>query len=265
MDRALRRIVEVLVLPPAGPLWLALLGAILLVTRWRRAGRWAIGLGLAALFLLSTPLVEGWLMASVDSHPPLPAEGGWPGAEAIVVLGAGVQWGSREWGYDAPSSMAVARLRYAAEISRRTELPILVTGYTGGGMKAVMEGDFGRAVRWVEDQSYDTWENALNSATLLRARDGAPPIRRIYLVTHFWHMPRSVLAFEAAGFDPVPAPMGFSGPAPHATWLDGLRPQPSALLTAKFVVREWIGLVWYRWLAFRGEGGDEGSGEEPAP
>ncbi|MEM1177990.1 MAG: YdcF family protein [Acidobacteriota bacterium] len=263
MDRILRRLVEVLVLPPAGPLWLALAGAALLFTRWRRYGHWAIAVALATLFLLSTPWVEGWMMSTVDRHPPLPAEGEWPGADAIVVLGAGVQWGSREWGYDAPSSMAVARLRYAAELSRRTDLPMLVTGYTGGGMQEVMERDFGRPVRWVEDQSYDTWENAQNSAELLRLEQGEKgPIRRVYVVTHFWHMPRSVLAFRAAGFDPVPAPMGFSGPAPHATWVDGLRPQPSPLLSAKLITREWVGLAWYRWLASGAEGSPTEASQE---
>lgn len=261
MDRVLRRIVEVVVLPPAGPLWLMLLGSALLPTRFKRLGRWALFVGLAALFALSLPLVEGWLMASVDRYAPLSAEGEWPQAAAIVVLGAGVQWGSREWGYDAPNQMAVARLRYAAEVHRRTGLPLLVTGYTGGGMKEVMERDFQLPVRWIEDHSYDTWENAINSAELLAAE--APGARRIYLVTHYWHMPRSMLAFEAAGFDPVPAPMGFSGPAPHATWLDGLRPQPSPLLTAKVVTREWVGLLWYRWLAARA--GPDESPFEPDP
>ena len=249
MDRVLRRIVEVVVLPPAGPLWLVLLGAALLPTRFKRFARWALAFGLVALFLLSLPIVEGWLMSSVDRHPALDIEATWPSADAIVVLGAGVQWGSREWGYDAPGPMAVARLRYAAEVHRRTSLPLLVTGYTGDGMRDVMERDFQRPVRWIEDQSYDTWENAFKTAELLAAE--APGVRRVYLVTHFWHMPRSVLAFEAAGFEPIPAPMGFSGPAPHATWLDGLRPQASPLLTSKLIMREWVGLLWYGWLAAR--------------
>ena len=161
MKQFLRRLVEIFVLPPAGPLWLALAGSLTLLTRWRKVGRWMIGIALVSLYLLSTQVVQTAIVATVDHHPPLPHNGeGWEPADAIVVLGAGVQWGSREWDGDAPSSMAVARLRYAAEVHRRTELPVLVTGYTGDGMKVVMERDFGIPVEWIEDRSYDTIQNA---------------------------------------------------------------------------------------------------------
>ncbi len=252
MERWLRRFVEVAVLPPAGPLWLAVLGGLLLLTRWRKAGVGAIAISLVALFLLSTAAVESWMLSTVDHYPPLDLSKQHSAAEAtdvqaIVVLGAGVRWGSREWGYDAPSPMAVARMHYAAEVHRHVDLPVLVTGYTGDGMKDVMQRDFKIPVRWIEDRSYDTRENALFSAELLRSQG----VNRVYLVTHFWHMPRSVMAFEAAGLDVVPAPLGFLGAAPNQTWLDRVRPKPSPLATSKLVVREWIGLAWYRWQLFR--------------
>ncbi|MCG8463191.1 MAG: YdcF family protein [Holophagales bacterium] len=254
----LRSFVDIAVLPPAGPLWLSLLGAGLLAAARRhagfrrgearragarRAGACLLGIGLASLFLLSTQLSQGWLLATVDHYPPLETDGhDWPQAESIVVLGAGVQWGSREWGGDAPSSMAVARLRYAAEIWRQTQLPVLVTGYTGDGMKVVMERDFGVPVRWLEDRSYDTWENAVNTARLLRDEG----VGKVFVVTHFWHMPRAMLAFRETGLEAVAAPMGFLGPRPDESLLDRLRPRPGPLLTANLVVHEWIGLAWYR-------------------
>lgn len=247
MERWLRRVVEVVILPPAGPLWLAGGGGLLLLTRYRKLGFGAVGIALVSLFLLSTTVVEGWLLSTVDRYPPLDLENldeaSVDGPQAIVVLGAGVRWGSREWGYDAPSSMAVARMHYAAELHRHVKLPVLVTGYTGDGMKDVMQRDFKTPVRWIEDQSYDTRENALFSTQLLRSEG----IERVYLVTHFWHMPRSVLAFEAAGLDVVPAPLGFVGVSPDQTWFDAVRPKPSPLLNSKLVVREWVGLAWYRW------------------
>jgi len=244
MKRFLRRFVNIFVLPPAGPLWLAFAGALVLTTRWRKAGRWMIAGALISLYALSTQMMQSLLVATVDRHPPLAADGqGWEQAEAIVVLGAGVQWGSREWGGDAPSSMAIARLRYAAEIHRHTQLPVLITGYTGDGMKVVMERDFGVPVRWLEDRSYDTIQNAEKSAHILRRNH----IDRVYLVTHFWHMPRSVLAFEAVGMDVVPAPMGFVGNRPGDSILDRLYPRAGPLLVANLVFHEWIGLAWYGW------------------
>ncbi len=244
MKKFLRRLVEIFVLPPAGPLWLALAGALTLKTRWRKAGRWMIGIALVSLYLLSTQVVQTAIVATVDHHPPLPHDGkGWEPADAIVVLGAGVQWGSREWDGDAPSSMAVARLRYAAEVHRQTQLPVLVTGYTGDGMKVVMERDFGIPVEWIEDRSYDTIQNAEKTAHILRKEK----IQRVYLVTHFWHMPRSVLAFQAVGIEVVPAPMGFVGHRPGESLLDRWRPRAGPLFVANLVFHEWIGLAWYWW------------------
>ena len=203
-----------------------------------------IGIALVSLYLLSTQVVQTAIVATVDHHPPLPHNGeGWEPADAIVVLGAGVQWGSREWDGDAPSSMAVARLRYAAEVHRRTELPVLVTGYTGDGMKVVMERDFGIPVEWIEDRSYDTIQNAEKTAHILRREK----IKRVYLVTHFWHMPRSVLAFQAVGVEVVPAPMGFVGHRPGESLLDRWRPRAGPLFVANLVFHEWIGLAWYWW------------------
>ena len=245
MKRFLRRFVEIFILPPAGPLWLALLGALVMLRKpWRRVGVVLISVAFVSLFLLSTQLVQSALVASVDRHPPLDPEAEvWPEAEAIVVLAAGVQWGSREWDGDAPGSMAVARLRYAAEVHRRTGLPVLVTGYTGDGMRVVMERDFGIPVRWIEDRSFDTIQNAEKTARILRREK----IDKVYLVTHFWHMPRSVLAFEAVDVDVVPAPMGFVGPRPDDGLLDRVRPRAGPLLVANLIFHEWIGLAWYWW------------------
>ena len=244
MKRFLRRFVEIFVLPPAGPLWLALAGMLLWRSKWRKIGAAMAIVAFTTLYLLSTQMVQSAMVATVDHHPPLDPDGvEWPEAEAIVVLGAGVQWGSREWDGDAPSSMAVARLRYAAEVHRRTGLPVLVTGYTGDGMKVVMERDFGIPVRWIEDRSYDTIQNAEKTARILRRER----IGKVYLVTHFWHMPRSVMAFGAVDVDVVPAPMGFVGPRPGDSWVDRVRPRVGPLFVSNLIFHEWIGLAWYWW------------------
>jgi uncharacterized SAM-binding protein YcdF (DUF218 family) len=64
--------------------------------------------------------------------------------------------------------------------------------------------NFDISARWVDDQAYDTFENARDSVRLLKA-DG---INRIVLVTHATHMWRSVHEFTAAGIEVVPAPAG---------------------------------------------------------
>ena len=95
-------------------------------------------------------------------------------------------------------------------ISRKTHLPILATGGAVHGesrpeaelAKIALETEFNVPVRLTETKSRITAENAALSFKLL-AQHG---IRKIALVTHAFHMPRSVQVFERVGFDVTPAP-----------------------------------------------------------
>src|SRR3546814_19898055 len=93
-------------------------------------------------------------------------------------------------------------------------------------MQITLERDFGVEVRWTESESTSTWTNARLSAAKLRAAG----IRRFYLVTHAWHMPRALLAFAGTGLEAVPAPPGFA-PRSDVGWVAVL---PSA---ASFTTR----------------------------
>jgi uncharacterized SAM-binding protein YcdF (DUF218 family) len=98
------------------------------------------------------------------------------------------------------------------------------------GMSATLTRDLGVRVRWAENQSGDTFENARFSARLLRA-DG---IRRIVLVTNSAHEWRAAHEFMGAGFEVVPAPVGSDVPRRYAVGAflpttDGLRRSHEAL------------------------------------
>ena len=68
-------------------------------------------------------------------------------------------------------------------------------------------------------------------------------MRRCYVVTHAWHMPRALAAFEAAGLEPVPAPTVFrAGPRAHVT---EVLPSAKALRETQLAAHEWIGRVFY--------------------
>ena len=97
--------------------------------------------------------------------------------------------------------------------------------------------EHGLTLRWIDKQSRDTAENAAHMHDLL-----APAgIHHIALVTHAWHMPRSVRQFEAAGLRVVPAPMGYinSDASPLLQWL----PSGSGLRESGWVIKEWLGLL----------------------
>jgi uncharacterized SAM-binding protein YcdF (DUF218 family) len=201
----LKTLLKLIVFPPAGPLLLAILG-VFLIRRRPRAARVCLIVAVGSLWLLSTPWVSDALSGVAERYPPL-EWGSVSGAQAIVVLGGGGQrFFAPEYGGPAAEPLLLERLTYGAYIARKTALPILVTGYHGEAvaMRDTLLRNFDIHARWVEDQSYDTFENARNSVRLLNA-DG---IHRIVLVTRATHMWRSVQEFTAAGVEVVPAPVG---------------------------------------------------------
>ncbi|MBX3653745.1 MAG: YdcF family protein [Ramlibacter sp.] len=248
----LKPVLAALVLPPASPLLLAAIG-LLAWGRLRRAGRALALAALAALWLLSCHAVAIGLSRTL--LPPVePATPAWLQAQrvqAIIVLGGGVLPQAPEYGAPQPAAHTLARLRYGLWLARRTGLPV---GFAGGvgwaaiGIGAAPEGevvrrsaqdDFGATLRWVDDQSRDTAENARLMGALLQ-RDG---VQRIALVTDVWHMPRAARAFERVGLAVTPAPTGlaFPGETPLLEWL----PSAHGLSLSRQVLRE----VLARWVA----------------
>ena len=192
--------VTALLIPP-GLLILALAAGLAVLRRHPRTGRTLLVSATAGLYLLAMPITATFLLQQWEA-PPLEAEQ-LKKAQAIVVLGGGKYAQAPEYGGDTVSAKGLVRLRYAAALQRRTGLPLLVSGGSPEGgttdeaktMRIALEQDFGVPVRWSEDRSANTLENAQLTRKLLE-REG---IRRICLVTHAWHMPRARLAFEHAG------------------------------------------------------------------
>ena len=245
----LKPILATLVLPPAAPLLLALLG-LLLATRKKAWGLLLAFAGMALLWLLSCHAVAVWLAQNIVPQyaPASVATLKSSGVQAIVVLGGGVHPVAPEYGEAQSSAAAAMRLRYGAWLARQTGLPVAFAGGQGwgaAGAQTLSEGevarrmaqqDYGLRLRWVDDQSRDTAENASLLRPLLQ-KDG---IQRIALVTHSWHMPRSVLAFERAGFQVTAAPMGFTLPSRNGLleWL----PSSDGLDASRVVLKEWLAL-----------------------
>ena len=253
-----------LILPPAN-LFLLILTGLAVWHRWPRAGRIVAGTGLALLAFLSTTAGASLLVRPLEGMTaPLQAPER-AGAQAIVVLAAGRLQDAPEYGgRDIPDYLALARLRYAAHLQRRTGLPLLVSG--GLGAKAVqsdgkagaealadamaiaLREDFGVPVRWIEPRSRDTFENAAYSAVMLR-EDG---VKRILLVTDAMHMPRSRTAFEREGLEVVGAPTMFFGD--QARSLGSWVPSAEGMRRSWYATYELLGIAWYR-LRFAGRQG----------
>jgi uncharacterized SAM-binding protein YcdF (DUF218 family) len=183
-------------------------------------------------------------------------------AEVIVVLAGGTE--SLEY----PRQMvevngAGDRILYAASLYRQGHAPnILLCGgdipwmdYSASSpaedMAAIMAeiGIPGEAL-WLEGESQNTSENAVNCANIARERG----IIRIILVTSAMHMPRSMMMFEDQGLEVIAAPTDFS--ITDASWealwhgkleniLINLMPSAGNLSQTTNALKEYMGMLWY--------------------
>ncbi len=72
-------------------------------------------------------------------------------------------------------------------------------------MGKVFQDELQVPAKWLETESNTTRKNAQLSAAIRKKEN----IQEIYLVTHFWHIPRAKVFFEKEGFKVIEAPMGF--------------------------------------------------------
>ena len=250
-----------LVLPPVPWLLLMLIGARMMY--WRRTVSWlVILLGAAGVWLSCTTAVGSGLERALNTPPPLAPDriaeikrlaAGSPGKVAIVVLGGGREAMAPEYGLANLNYLSLPRLHYGIWLSRQTGAPILFSGGVGhaetvGVAEAeaaarIAERDYGRPLTWLESESRDTRENAARSIAMLKTQN----ISDVVLVTHGFHMPRAVRAFQAeAQRASMPlrvwaAPMGLAATSEQAAlrWM----PSVEGFRRVRFALHELGGLL----------------------
>lgn len=248
----LKNILSALVLPPLGPLMLVALG-LLLLGRLPRVGRIVAWSGVVVGIAMITPASVGKLLDGLEDIPVVEPES-LAGADAIVILSGGLRDYAPEYGGSTVNRITLERARYGARLARQSGLPVLVSGGTpsrqantrGPGeaqlMKQVLEEDFRVPVKWVEGRSLDTRQNADFSAQMLLPAG----VKRVVLVTHAAHMPRSVEAFEHAGLAVIPAPTAFfGGRGKNNNALPSL-PGINSAYAGGYAAHEWVGILAYR-------------------
>jgi uncharacterized SAM-binding protein YcdF (DUF218 family) len=232
---------------------LGLVGVLLLLTRFFRAGRRLVVGSLIALAIIGlSPIGNALIIPLEDRFPPWDFSRGAP--DGIVVLGGAISpdISARR---DTPIlNEAAERMTVVADLARRyPQARILFTG--GTGLLIYTEGTeaeyalrlfetFGIARERImlEDKSRNTVENAVFSKDLAQPKAG----ERWLLITSAYHMPRAIGVFRKARF-PVEA-----YPADWRTRgaVDALRPFPTlgdGLRRTDTAMREWVGLAVY-WL-----------------
>jgi len=233
------------------PLSLVILGCLgwWLAKRFRLAGNAIVIASIALLLVLSTGAGSRLLVTPLENRSlPVPNPK-MVDAKAIVILGGGRSFAAPEDGNrDQPSTQTLARLRHGARLYRMTGLPILVSGGApdrGGESEAAvmaraLREDFHIPVRWLEDTSENTAQNAAHAATMLREAG----IDRALLVTDAIHMPRAMQIFSKTGLTVMPAATEFRSRKPLS--VADFIPSAGGLQTSHYALHEWIGMVWYR-------------------
>ncbi|MRI32846.1 hypothetical protein EOPP23_07590 [Endozoicomonas sp. OPT23] len=198
---------------------------------------------LSLLYLLSVAPVSTLLLKGLERYPAIQPES-CPEADFIVLLGAGRPYSSPEMDEPLPTALSLERIRYAAILAKRCELPVMTSG--GGKfpeaetMTRVLEQDYGVKTKWVESSSRTTFENAANARELLGRQ-----FNRVMVVTHAWHMPRAVMSFKGLGFEVIPAPTSFTWKSvpwnSPAYWI----PSSRQLMKSELALHEYLGIVWY--------------------
>jgi uncharacterized SAM-binding protein YcdF (DUF218 family) len=256
---AWKPVLTALVLPPVPWLVLSLIGARTIL--WRRGVGWLLVLlSAAGLWFSSTTVFGEWFTRfALTPPPPLSAEAiselrkfatAQKEPVAIVVLGGGRESRAPEYGLSNLSPTSLERLRYALWLSRETGAPVAFSGGVGyegdeGPAEAqvasrIAEREFLRPLRWIEDQSRDTRENARRSVALLKPAG----VKRLIVVTHGWHMRRSLRNFEEAAHGEmriVPGPMGLAPTIerPVLRWL----PSYQGYTLTRQALKEGLGLL----------------------
>lgn len=251
-------VLAALVLPPLPFFLLILIGARLILPR-RGLGWLVILLSMAGLWLSSCLGTGIWLNQFVLKTPSALSVEGINELKtavkdkqqiAIVILGGGEEALAPEYGVANLSPPSIERLRYGLWLSRETGAPVAFSGGLGWGMPdaqaeaqtaaRIASRDFGQQIKWLEDRSHDTRENALRTVPLLKQAG----ITHIVLVTHGWHMPRAQKMFEQAAAGAVkiqPAPMGLAlrTMSPALDWL----PSPAGFTSVNRALHELLGLL----------------------
>jgi len=228
-------------LPPGHAIVLMVIWLFLFWQR-RRGGISLIWCGLALRVFFSLPSIASRLIDGLQTYPALDrAMIANSDVQAIVILSVDRYFNAPEFGGHTAGEQTLVRLRYRAWLHRPTNLPVFLSGGSvkpkrrplSRIMQSTVEEEFRVPVEAIETSSRNPWENAEMTADLLRERK----IDWVLLVTHAWHMPRAVYAFELQGIRTTPAPTYFdtfgSDTSVIIVWLPNLTTARSRTVPAR--------------------------------
>jgi uncharacterized SAM-binding protein YcdF (DUF218 family) len=200
-----------------------------------------LAISLAVLWCFSTPVIGQTLITTLERQIPLPANS--HKADVAILLGGG--------------SDSLGRALFASRLFRAGQVRfILISAGNVPWFKArepeaqsiarlLKEWGIPEDALILEDQSRNTFENAQRSKPIWDSHD----FKSGLLVTSAFHMPRALAVFRHAGFNVEPAPTNSYDEPSFEEGVLAILPNVSALQTSSVALKEWLGLLVYR---FRG-------------
>jgi uncharacterized SAM-binding protein YcdF (DUF218 family) len=228
------------------------IGALLTMTRSRRLGVNMMAIGIAAIVVMGfSPLGNVLLLSLSERFPAWTDDGRSP--DGIIVLGGAINPDISEARHAVELNASAERMTVIAALAR--QFPAAPIVFTGGSSNLIEPGvseskfakplleSFGIAPERIvlETRSRTTSENATLTHDLLQPKLG----QHWLLVTSAYHMPRSMAAFRAAGFDIAAYPVDWR----TRGWSEALTPfetLSAGLNRTDTAAHEWIGLIAYR-------------------
>lgn len=246
----LHKFLPTFLLPTGATLLLVVAGLLL-----RRL--WLCWLGVALLWLASTPLVSNQLMRAAEGWQVRQPVAAIAPTAAIIVLSAG-----RLHPPGDPAAVeytdAIDRYHGGIALMLAGKAPRLV--FTGAWLPwragAQPEGEAMAAMAvaagvpetaiLTTGPVINTDEEAQAVAALLAAELPAETAPSVTLVTSAYHMARARWLFERAGMTVTPFPVDFQGDVQVTFSLLDLLPNAGSLRQTELALREWYGLLFYR-------------------
>lgn len=239
------RIVAVVLNPELTVVLALLAGTILLWTPWRRAG--AILITLVSLFFAALMLLPLGIWVAQPLEARFPARHSLPAdlAGIIGLTGISTDSVSARHGKPALDDDGERLVTLVALAQRRPDLPVVLTGDGVAVTLHTLQREFAMPEGRIRLAGHAATTAA--SAVALKQDLGPAAAGRWLLVTSAMHMPRSIGAFRAAGWNVVAYPVDFRAPAPQIPpgWPTSPSKQWRLLRDALY---EWGGLVAYRLL-----------------
>jgi uncharacterized SAM-binding protein YcdF (DUF218 family) len=248
----LSKTLGVLLLPTNFLIVLALVGVVLSLTRFARAGRRMMIAAIVLLAIAAFSPSGNLLLYPLESRfPQWSAAQGAP--DGIVVLGGPID-PDLSLAHGVPViRTAPDRIVAAAALARKYPTAKIV--FSGGSASLIAnearEADYAatvfeslgvdRARLIIDRASRNTYENAVLSRQLADPKPG----EHWLLVTSAYHMPRAVGLFRKAGFAVEPYPVDWHVGRDAADIFAFTQFSTDGLVRTDAAVREWLGLVAY--------------------